>query len=80
VFAWRGSFYGLVIGEHIFQFLDSEENPGCTKLIQTEDITGVLQFLFAPWWPEWLGGINKKSTNSFNELNGNLKEWAERSG
>jgi hypothetical protein len=80
VFAWRGSFYGLVIGEHIFQFLDSEENPGGTKLIQTEDITGVLQFLFAPWWPEWLGGINKKSTNSFNELNSNLKEWAERSG
>jgi hypothetical protein len=80
VFSWRGSFYGLVIGEHIFQFLESETNPGGTKMIQTEDITGVMQFLFAPWFPEWLGGINKVSLDRFNLLNGNLKERAERSG
>jgi hypothetical protein len=49
-------------------------------MIQTEDLAGVLQFLFAPWFPEWLGGINKKSLDRFNALNGNLKERAERSG
>jgi hypothetical protein len=69
-----------VIGEHAFQFLESETNPGGTKMIQTEDITGVLQFLFAPWFSEWLGGINKMSLDRFNLLNGNLKEGAERSG
>lgn len=79
VFGWRGSLYGLIVGRHIFQFLESETNPGGTKLIQTEDVSGLLQFLFAPWWPEWLGGINKMSTDKFNELNGHLKERAEKS-
>lgn len=79
VFSWSGSFYGLIVGRHIFQFLESEMNPGGTRLVQTEDISGPLQFLFEPWWPEWLGGIERVATNKFNELNGHLKERAERS-
>lgn len=67
---WRARL--LVPGER-------DESWGA-KFIQTEDITRVLQFLFAPWFPVWMGGISKKSLASFNEVHGNQKEKAEGSG
>jgi hypothetical protein len=79
-FSWQGSFYGLVIGKHMFRFLESETSPGGTKFVQAEDVSGSLQFLFAGWWPKWLGGINEKTLKDFDTLNKDLKRKAESSG
>ncbi|KAL2136482.1 hypothetical protein VTI74DRAFT_3501 [Chaetomium olivicolor] len=45
-FRWRGSFHGLLIGHRQSAFEESAKSPGGTTLVQTEDIDGVLYFVF----------------------------------
>jgi hypothetical protein len=59
-------------GNHAFEFLPSEKNPGGTKLIQSESFTGILTFYMGPSMP---GG--KKTVKGFQLVNEQLKAKAE---
>ncbi|KAE9378423.1 hypothetical protein N431DRAFT_435535 [Stipitochalara longipes BDJ] len=79
-FYWQGNFLGLLKGTHKWEFLESREegNEGGTTFVQAEDVEGVLSFLFARWWPWWLGGLRGGVERDFGIFNERFKGWVER--
>ncbi|KAH6871792.1 hypothetical protein B0T10DRAFT_568092 [Thelonectria olida] len=71
-FTWEGSLYGILVGKHQFHFSPSQENPGGTTFIQTEDFTGLLTVLYRPW------SKKEQPMENWDEFNAALKEEAEK--
>lgn len=74
-FKWKGKllFDFMFVGVHSFEFVpldvDGQIN---TKLVQSEDFSGVLSYVF-----EWTG-LKDKTEKGFNELNQALKIQVEQ--
>jgi hypothetical protein len=66
--------YGLLSGEHAFRFEPSKKTPNGTTLIQTENFTGLLSFLFGP-----NASMGKQTQQQFEALNVSLKKRLEKS-
>ena len=63
---------GIFSGDHVFEFLPSEMNPGGTKFIHYEDFSGLLSFTMKP--EKKSGTMNLEG---FTALNNDLKKKAE---
>lgn len=71
-FRWTGSPYGLFVGEHSFQFEPSVKTPGGTRLVQKEEISGLLSFIFREGW-----AMERKMKAGFEGFNEDLKRRVE---
>jgi hypothetical protein len=71
-FSWQGSFIGILTGKHYFQFIEGD-SPNETLFVQSEEMSGLFGFLFAAWWPVWLGNMRGKTLAMFETFNGDLK-------
>ncbi|GAB1313415.1 hypothetical protein MFIFM68171_03625 [Madurella fahalii] len=73
-FEWRGKVGKvLVIGHRRFYFHDSEKTPGWTRLVQSEDISGWLAFMFK----KDSGGQGKIARDAMTKFNEEIKTRAE---
>jgi hypothetical protein len=80
-FVWEGGLWPLLKAQHTFRFWTGERAAmATTVLVQEERFWGLLAFLFAEWWPSWLGGIRAKTQERFARWNGELKAWVEGEG
>jgi hypothetical protein len=74
-FKWRGSFYGLLYGEHCFRFEPSTTTPGSTTLHQEEEFSGILGFMARPGFP-----FGKDTKKAFEVFNADIKARVESLG
>ncbi|KAH8890623.1 hypothetical protein GQ53DRAFT_650031 [Thozetella sp. PMI_491] len=72
VFVWEGKLPGLLAGKHFFHFTPSEEHPGGTTFIQTEEFRGFIPWLMKPIWNE-----KKATSDNWDAFNAALKKAAE---
>jgi len=77
-FCWRGSLYGLFIGDHRFSFTGSKPSPGQTTFIQEENFSGVLGWIMGEGvWARALG-MRESTRKNFEGFNEDLKAWSEK--
>ena len=74
-FQWEGALPYVFVGAHSFEFLPSEETPGCTKVVQKEEFSGALSFLVGEDW-RW----GKTTKEGFEGFNRDLKARVESLG
>jgi hypothetical protein len=64
---------GIIVGKHEFFFFSSQENPGGTTFVQTEEFTGLLATLYRPF------SKKDQPMEKWDKFNAALKKEVEKS-
>ena len=71
-FKWSGGYSAIFRGDHVFEFLPSEKNPGGTMFLHYEEFSGMFAHTMKP---EKKSG--QKNFEGFQAFNEDLKRRVE---